>query len=65
MTMKRIGIFLIMFAFFGVLSFSSCKQDAAEDAEKTEEATPAEEEMEPAEEEMEPAEEEDEDNEDN
>ncbi len=61
--MKRIGIFLIVFSFLGMLTLSSCKQDAAE-SEATEEMAPAEEEMEPAEEEMEtPAEEDDEMNE--
>ncbi len=51
--MKKIGFLLTLFAFIGMISFSSCKQ-GAEENESTEEALPAEEQMEPAEDEMEP-----------
>ncbi|MFW5821683.1 MAG: hypothetical protein ACOCWA_10350 [Bacteroidota bacterium] len=53
--MKRIGILLVAFFCFGMLSFTSCKQDNG-GTESTEEVAPAEEEMAPAEEEMAPEE---------
>jgi hypothetical protein len=55
--MKKLGFLLVILAFFGFTTMTSCNQQAKE-AESTEEMAPAEDETAPAEDMEEPAEEE-------
>jgi hypothetical protein len=43
--MKRFGLFLTIFMFLGVVSLTSCNQEAAEEEENMEAVEPADDEM--------------------